>query len=208
MKEMKLCVLRYLSGNPLKKENVKYVKLRYNGLPSKLYDLIDLIKVGNKEELRFIISFLSISRTVVLKPVLDLTTIVEPGRTFDIPKKFLKSFLFTLKNHCEKKGLKDFFKRPLFKNYHLSTKTGPLGIETSKGCYEEITFLPNSLIEDISILGGPVLADHMEQVLSHIEGIKQVFPVKEECIKHSSFRRISYFSDPDGKTRVIALGDY
>jgi len=207
MKEMKLCVLRFLSGNPLTRESIQEIRIRKDGIPSRLYDLIELLKSGNKEELRFIISFLSISRTVVLKPALDLTTIVEPGIAFDLPRNHLKSFLYTLSNTCKKKGLRGFFVNPKFKNYHLSTKTGPLGVETSKGCYEELSLLPNDLIESISTLGGPVLADHMEQVLSHLEGIKQVFPLTEE-IKFSSIRRISYFSDPDGKTRVIALGDY
>jgi hypothetical protein len=207
MKEMKLCVLRFLSGNPLNRETVQEIRIRKDGIPSRLYDLIDLLKRGGKEEIRFIISFLSISRTVVLKPALDLTTIVEPGKAFDIPERHLRSFLYTLSNICKRKDLRGFFVCPKFKNYHLSTKTGPLGIETSKACYEELELLPSELIDSISKLGGPVLADHMEQVLSHIEGIKQVFPLEEEK-KHSSFRRISYFSDPDGKTRVIALGDY
>lgn len=208
MKAMKLCVLRYLSNSPLTKEDMPDIRMRRDGLPSRLFTLIDLIKKSNnKEEIRFIISFLSISRTVVLKPALNLTTITSSGKAFDIPKKNLKSFLYTLSNMCRRKDLKGFFKRPSFQNYHLSTKTGPLGIDTSKACYEELKLLPNSLLESISIVGGRVLADHMEQVLSHLEIIKQVLPLEEE-IKFSTFRRISYFSDPDGKTRVIALGDY
>lgn len=207
MKEMKLCVLRFLAGDPLNRESVEDIKIRKDGIPSRLYDLVELLKSDNKEYFRFIISFLTISRTIILKPILDLTTIVAPGKDFDIPERHLRSFLYTLSNHCKKKGLDDFFRYPKFKNYHLSTKTGPLGIDTSKSCYEELTLLPNDLLEDISILGGPILAENMKQVLSHIEGIKQVFPLEEE-IKFSSFRRISYFSDPDGKTRVIALGDY
>lgn len=206
MKEMKLCVLRVLSEVPLSRDNIKYVKLRYNGIPSRLYDLIDLIR-GSKEEIRFLLSFLTISRSIILEPRVDVSTIVEHGQPFEVPRTELKSFLHTCSNICRKKDL-NLFKRPKFKNFHLSTKTGPLGVSTLSGCFRELKLLPETLRQSIYTLGGSVLQDHMEQILLHIEDIERVFPVLEEINHSSSFRRISYFSDPDGKTRVIALGDY
>lgn len=206
MKEMKLCVLRVLSEVPLSRDNIKYVKLRYNGIPSRLYDLIDLIR-GGKEEIRFLLSFLTISRSIILEPRVDVSTIVEHGQPFEVPRTELKSFLHTCSNICRKKDL-NLFKRPKFKNFHLSTKTGPLGVSTLSGCFRELKLLPETLRQSIYTLGGSVLQDHMEQILLHIEDIERVFPVLEEINHSSSFRRISYFSDPDGKTRVIALGDY
>jgi len=206
MKEMKLCVLRRLSQVPLSRDQVKFVKLRNNGIPSRLYELIDLLQ-GGREEIRFLLSFLTISRSITLKPVLNVSTIVDNGQDFTVPKSELKSFLHTCSNICRKKDI-NLFKRPRFKNFHLSTKTGPLGVSTLSGCFKELKLLPETLRQSISTLGGPVLRDHMEQILLHIEDIEDTFPVLDE-IKHSdSFRRISFFSDPDGKTRVIALGDY
>jgi hypothetical protein len=89
----------------------------------------------------------------------------------------------------------------------LTSKTGPTGTHALFSCYEELEIIPDSLRRSIGILGGPLLESRMEQVLFHSKDIKEVFPLKEEVV-FSSFRRISYFSDPDGKTRVVALGDY
>lgn len=208
MKEMKLCVLRVLSGRPLTRTLVKFNRISKVGIPTRLYDLIDLLK-GTSEEIRFLLSFLTISRTIFLKPTLDLSTIIEEGKEFTIDRKLVRSFIHQIQRICSKNGLnsQSFYRKPRFKNYHLSSKVGPLGVNTLSSCYEELKLLPEQLRESIYALGGPTLKDRMEQLLDHIEDINKFLPPHEE-IKSSSFRRISYFSDPDGKTRVIALGDY
>jgi hypothetical protein len=107
MKEMKLCVLRVLSGKPLLKDSVKFNRISEVGIPTRLYDLIDLIH-GTPEEIRFLLSFLTISRSIFIKPTLNLSTITEEGKEFVLKPKIVKGFLHEIYRICKRNN----------KNYH------------------------------------------------------------------------------------------
>jgi hypothetical protein len=91
----------------------------------------------------------------------------------------------------------------------MSTKSGPLGqaILTS---VSELTLLPLELIDNIQLLAGDNLGEKISALMVgrfgdlSLAGIWAIlFPPKT-----SSFRKLSYFSDKEGKTRVIAILDY
>jgi hypothetical protein len=91
----------------------------------------------------------------------------------------------------------------------MSTKSGPLGqaILTS---VTELTLLPTELLDSIRVVSGPRLSKVIDNLmvgrfgeLSLANIWATLFPPKTK-----SFRKISYFPDKEGKTRVIAILDY
>lgn len=67
--------------------------------------------------------------------------------------------------------------------------------------------LPDSLKQSIYALGGPNLEKKMKVVHENSSELSKLMyqPLK---LKNNVFRKISIFSDKEGKTRTIALGDY
>jgi hypothetical protein len=103
----------------------------------------------------------------------------------------------------------------------MSTKKGPQGqaILTS---LSELTLLSSQLIEDINLLGGSKLSTQIRENLESLDillatsdsltGNKDLsvaswwaglFPLKSK-----SLRKLSFFSDKEGKTRIIGILDY
>jgi len=66
--------------------------------------------------------------------------------------------------------------------------------------------LPKQLVEAIIFLGGPRLKSFLESVDECSSIYKGFFPTNID--KMRSFRKLSYFADKEGKTRVIAICDY
>jgi hypothetical protein len=64
--------------------------------------------------------------------------------------------------------------------------------------------LPKQLIQNILVLGGRRLEPIVEAALVGRSILSKIFEAKEGL----SFRKLSYFSDKEGKTRVIGLLDY
>jgi hypothetical protein len=61
------------------------------------------------------------------------------------------------------------------------------------------------LVNSIRIVGGERLGGFMDLALRKRSFLKKIFLLPEVS---SPFRRIVYFADKEGKTRVVALGDY
>lgn len=69
--------------------------------------------------------------------------------------------------------------------------------------------IPNDLELSICRLGGPVLERWMRLCRSNADLICDIFdwPKSSECNSHS-IRKITAIPDSEGKTRVVAIGDY
>lgn len=91
----------------------------------------------------------------------------------------------------------------------MSTKSGPIG-QALTSSVTELTFLPKELRDDIILLGGERLGRVIEQLMRPRWGLHSVSTIWASIFrpKSNSFRKISYFSDKEGKTRVIAILDY
>jgi hypothetical protein len=175
----------------------------YPGYISK--DLV-FLKRGEKFNFTFIkllLTTLSLSRLLRTKPTLSYETIVgQDERKFDLPlsnrdcKKFWKVLGYNPKR------LPSY--RLNFVNYHRSTKAGPNG-HALNSCINDFLGILNDpeLFYSIGELGGPKLSQYMS--------------VLQVLVKHLKFlvrgpgrltRKLVYFSDPEGKTREVAILDY
>jgi hypothetical protein len=103
----------------------------------------------------------------------------------------------------------------------MSTKKGPQG-QAVLSSLSELTLLSSKLIENINLLGGRKLSILIKENLEHLDillatsdsltGNKDLsvaswwaglFPLKSK-----SLRKLSFFSDKEGKTRIIGILDY
>lgn len=88
---------------------------------------------------------------------------------------------------------------------HLTTKSGPTG-QALVSCLDDLENLPSSLLDSIAKLGGTSLELRLKILLEHIELLRISFDQPKSNKK--DFRKLSYFADSEGKTRIVAIGDY
>lgn len=206
IKQARLSVTRYLSKQPLGCSEV--VKLTYDGLPVRLMDLIPYIRVGNVPELRYILTLLYSLRRITLPPEPDLETVTSKSTATDLSFTIAAIPKFT-KALSKLKGTREFRKSKLvvkdWDEYHLSTKSGPTGqaLLTSLG---DLANLPEILRINIAKIGGTKLKDNMELCLLNIGTLKELLELPS--VNKTTFRRLTSFKDSEGKTRLIAIGDY
>lgn len=75
-KLVRLSITRYLSGEPLPKKTPQ-IKLNKFGLPQIMSDFHQLIKDGNTDDLKIIFTMLNLTRSVILSPQIDYTSITN-----------------------------------------------------------------------------------------------------------------------------------
>nr|UJQ92538.1 MAG: putative RNA-dependent RNA polymerase [Mitoviridae sp.] len=198
VKTSRNCVMRCITGRPLK--TCEGVSLE-GGWPYWLLPLKHL--TSDQDGIRVLMTMLISLRGVILPPVLDLSPIISP---------WLGSLpVITVKQHkhvCRGLGIRP--KLVEWTKPHMSTKRGPLG-QALLTSVTELTLLPQELLDSIFLVGGPKLKLIIEALrrpivgtnLSVVDIWSKLYPAKTK-----SLRRISYFSDKEGKTRVIAILDY
>lgn len=196
VKTTRLAVTRYLTGHPL--DAVEGVALK-DGWPVWLSDLREL--TSSPQGIKLLLTLLVSLRGIHLDAVLDVTPIISPWKGTDsVTEKEL--------NHaCRQLGIRST--KVEFSRFHMSTKSGPLGqaILTS---LSELALLPKELIENIQLLAGGKLGSMIEALMVGRFGELSLASIWATLFppKTSSFRKLSYFSDKEGKTRVIAILDY
>jgi hypothetical protein len=76
----------------------------------------------------------------------------------------------------------------------------------------ELTLLPRKLIRDVTLLGGTRLGTFINENLDRLDILKYTSVAdlwaKAYPPKGDNFRRLSFFSDKEGKTRVVGILDY
>lgn len=195
VKTSRNAVCRCLSGRPL--VDTEGVALR-EGWP---IWLIQFRSVSSTDEKRLLMTLLVGLRGLTFKPVLD----TEP-----IEKPWLGSDPITdreLRHVTRRFGIRQY---PLeWRRFHMSTKRGPLG-QAILTAVTELALLPLQLREDIYLLGGSKLRTVMEGLYGATSSRPSIVHIWSRIFpsKTSSLRRISYFSDKERKTRVIAILDY
>lgn len=189
-------VMRVISGRPL--DSSDGVSLR-EGWPQWLLFLRPL--VSTMEGKRILLTLLTSLRGVILKPQLDLGPIIDKWTGVSDIK------LSEHRHACRVLGIRK--KSVEWKRFHMSTKRGPLG-QALLTSVTELTLLSSELLGYIYLVGGSSLRNVIEGLkVPRLKGYSIVdiwstfFPPKR-----TTLRRISYFSDKEGKTRVIAILDY
>nr|UJQ92439.1 MAG: putative RNA-dependent RNA polymerase [Mitoviridae sp.] len=198
VKSTRLAVTRYLSGHPL--HSIEGVALK-DGFPLWISNWKDALQ--DKDELRILMTLLVALRGFTFKPKLDTSTITEPFSGKDtISESELKAAMYALK--VTRKDVRFSFP-------HMSTKRGPAG-QALLTSISEVNLLPRQLLDDIILIGGSKLAKLLEGLTDRLDilGWSSVADIwaKEFPPKTRSLRRLSYFSDKEGKTRVIGILDY
>jgi len=198
VKDSRNCVMRVLSGRPL--DACPGVALK-EGWPEWLIPFRYLSEF--RDGIRVLTTLLVVLRGIHLKAELDLNPIISPwgGALPEISEK---------QHHHVCRGLGIRRKSVEWSKPHMSTKRGPLG-QALLTAVSEITLIPQELLDSIYLIGGPKLVAVMEGLKKPIPGTQlsvvdvwsRLYPPKTK-----SLRRISYFSDKEGKTRVIAILDY
>lgn len=196
VKLSRLAVTRYITGHPL--EILDGVALK-SGFPIWILDLKHLTET--ESGLKVLMTLLVSLRSIHLDPVLDVSPISDKWKGF--------SSISEREHRHACKRLRIRSRELKWKSFHMSTKKGPLG-QALLTSVSEMTLLPLELIADIKLLGGDKLTRCIDNLmmprwdsLSVADIWKAIFPPKT-----SNLRKLSYFSDKEGKTRVIAILDY
>lgn len=202
VKASRLCVTKYLSGEPLKES--PGVRLNAVGWPKWLNFII--MKDPTVFDLKMLLTLLTSLRHLQLEPVLDLTPIEKPfsGCDLKISKREHRNILRWI-------GItKKLRKRTYWTRYHYSTKSGPNG-QALLTSLQELCHLPPDLESNIKLLGGSSLSRSMDECRKPIHEDHSAAELWSDIDRigfKDSFRRLSYFSDKEAKTRVIAIFDY
>jgi hypothetical protein len=205
IKACRLCFTRFLSGSPLYFQ--EGIGLNKSGLPRKLSFLTYLLE--DSWGIRILLTLLTSLKDVYLppEPKLDPITSEWKGK---IPNFQYRTHLAILKELGIKKD-RDL----LWKKYHFSTKKGPQG-QALLNAIPDLFALPSELRRHIHVLGGSPLRDAMSTMYSWrsedrtmLDIWNTLFPRKiNNKLQTTSLRKLSYFSDKEGKTRIIGILDY
>lgn len=202
IKAVRLKVTQFLSGNLPVDPGFTHGKL-----PRCLKGLTKFII--NHEELAFVMTVLFFARRITLPAEPDLTSITAPmsGTVSEDLLSYIPGFTKALVKRLkpsEKRSNK--LRKFSWEEYHLTTKVGPSGNQALVSCLDDLENIPDSLRRSIAVLGGPSLEEKMERVYRNKDLLRS--HLNQPKSGKTDFRRLSAIEDSEGKTRMIAIGDY
>jgi hypothetical protein len=199
-KEVRLSVMRYIAGTPYNPPFMKGKK----GLPTCLGPLKNLVISRDKDKLRYVLSILGLTKPLTLPLLIDTTVIESPGKPeFDFGfEDFLKhkfpegTSLLSLRSDSSDLSF-------------MTTKSGPNGqaLVTSlidlKQLPERLAYLLNELAPNYmqKVLG--LYALPTDKIINMIRDIGSKVGSGDFLL-----RKVQPIQDKEGKTRIIAIGDY
>jgi hypothetical protein len=217
----KIQAINYIKG--LRSDVYKLLSLSPDGMffkQDKIFIHKDLMFLKRKGVvfrvpfLKLLLTVLSCSRTLRLKSSPDISTITGPSKLKKYPfnKRDFDEFWVAL--GYKKVGKVDTFvpNSLRFKSYHKTTKTGPNG-QALFNSIDDLNLLYRShpnVLKDIIYIGGMKLQSYLISILHFIDPILSYIS-SSSLYTNKNFnciRRVSHFSEKEGKTRVVALFDY
>jgi len=211
IKDDRLKVLQYLSGS----HDLSSTGVTHDGIPKKLYGLIPYIRAFKADgscinEIRFIMTLLYSLRRFHLPLQPDIENISSQSKAgyYEWIFKYIPGFLKAVCSRLPRK-LKNGYtlKFPSWEGYHLTTKGSPSGSQALVSCLQDLVNIPESLTNSIADFGGPLLSEKMALCRHHLSELSvlmdQPLSLNKKC-----FRKITAIPDSEGKTRLIAIGDY
>lgn len=205
----RLNVLQFLAG-----ESQQGPGLTHDGIPKKLKGLIPYIRINNKDsfkEIKFIITLLYSLRRFHLPLQPEIETVTSPSKAgyYEWIFKYLPGFSKAVCSRLSR-NLKNghLFKFPLWEGYHLTTKSGPVGKQALVSCLQDLVNIPESLADSIAEFStGSLLKEKMDICRQHLSELSELMhqPLN---LRRKTFRRMCAIQDSEGKTRLVAIGDY
>jgi len=208
IKTCRLLITRYMCGRPLL-VNSSFVSSK-RGFPTKFLFLKSYIDSGKTEHIKFCLTLLNISRTILPKKgeeiPIDFNSITDgPVKQFKtVPGFFVNKFIneYNLVWEIPTYTTKDFF---------ISLKMGPHG-PTILSITETVKYLGSSIMESIQFLiGKDFFSKYVGPFISFVNHNNINIPNgsgEDNIFTHKSSGRLSIIRDPECKMRVIAIADY
>lgn len=193
----------YLSGEYSFAKQIPGVRYTFDGIPTALGPFIPMIRQGSSPDLlRVIMTILSMNRALRLESKPDLSPIEDPCKKA-IPHlgDYSKSFWNKL-GYRQSKSTLSAPRKTRFKSWHLSTKAGPNG-HALWNCFSDLNLIKDNplLLQYLKLLGGKRFP--IDALIKALPQFAKVLPTNG-----TSLRKLAHFPDKEGKTRVIAIGDY
>jgi hypothetical protein len=190
----------HLSGEfPVKR--IPGVRVTSDGIPLILGPLIGPVRRGQSPAtLQIVNTILYSTRALNLEAIPDTSSITSPPKgdllvIKQYQRQFWKELGYRSNGHHTPRSL-------WFKQYHLTTKTGPNG----HALWNSLADLDNvtpEMVYHLQTVGGPKLTEYINTLLKSKDCLSGKLPLKGK-----SHRKISYFPDKEDKVRIIAIGDY
>jgi len=197
----------HLSGEfPSKK--VPGVAVSEEGIPKLIGALVEEIRSWESTYriygFRALTTLLSFTRALKSKPIPDTRSITDPPKV-----ESLDLGLWTWKfwKELRLKPSKDPItpRSVRFMNYHMTSKSGPNGQALITSIADLVLIAGDiRLLRAICEVGGKRLSDRIWGLLEHLAFLVRCHP----RYKSRRLRKLSYFSDKEGKVRVVAILDY
>jgi hypothetical protein len=206
LKASKLYITRYISGSPLKEHNSARVAITKDYFPSKFLFLKELIDSGSIDNKRYVLSLLTISRSIIPKakelPKADYSTITDPykGKDYTIPKTFIEDWVWERNLHSR-------LPKWDMSNHYISNKSSPFGKATQSALFGLFCFIQTShtILENwIGLIGENKYKDLFEDTIKMVWKDHRTF-ISTNRIAEG---KLSIVKDPELKMRVIAMVDY
>lgn len=200
LKACRLHCTRYMCGQPLLVNKLK-IGIDSTGWPKSLLFLKPLVN-GNLQERKFLMTILTLSRTLVLgkkeraKLIPDYDSITKPGKIMKIiPTGFIKEFVNKFKLQLS---------HPKFetKNIFLSNKAGPSGKATLSAMKGLFSYSYDLIASLFKIRDQSGIDYFTQQYGFNFEKIKEVPG------EWNPLGKLAFIYDPECKLRIIAIVDY
>jgi len=228
IKMIRQLVISYLSEKPQKEVKQIIGINRSNGLPKSITYLHKLIESKDKDNLRFVFTLLSISRTIPGWIDPNLETITKPSNP---DSKLISELESYMEVFLKQNGWK--FSLPIEMNpEHMlfSSKSGPNGTATRTSLFDLVT-MPETLLEVLRATNIKELVGKYKDLLSpdrvkFYHAVQQNWPKYQKLTKEDKrispswfdqfkvnpiighCRKLSIVQDPEAKSRIIAIFDF
>lgn len=213
---MRNYIMRYLLGNPIL-SSLDGIALHKDGFPKDYHYMKPYLSTTGG--VRAVLTLLMLTRAFQLPAEPNLSTITGIA---DEAQNIISDAELAA---CYRKlrvrsGIVRDWTQP-----HFSTKKGPQG-QALLSSLSELTLLPPKLLENISLIGGQSLRKLIDENLEGLDVLEMIKPKEWSNqqgnlmfsiaewwkwlfpTKSKNLRKLSYFGDKEGKTRVIAIFDY
>jgi hypothetical protein len=223
IKLYRLCVTKYLCGQPLDKVPM-VIGLTRSGFPKQIKGMKALIDSGQTSSIRFVLTLLGLSRALKAEGTVSYASITDPQV---INEQVLKAIVDFIPIFIQDNNL-DIYEGSWNKmDSNLSTKAGPHGLATWTS-WKSVFYLPEHLILSIKEFGGQELYEFITSIRSNfdIRIMEKFFDLKDTIKVRSKdlnakkvktfkafksttdIRKLSIVHDPELKERVIAILDW
>jgi hypothetical protein len=175
--------------------------------------LLKKLKNCTASEMRIWTTLIFFSRGIQTEPEPDIKTIIEPHNNeasvnINIYKLSMKASLNGFWKGLNVGHRWKVPKKVSWNDFHFTTKAGPNG-QAMASMIKDYLSLTQSQLEDIKVLGGPKFRENLKHFeMEFLPRYMMKFMSDTSKTGKGITRKIAYFSDQEGKTRVIGILDY